>query len=64
MSKMTDCFIKQLLQLPNILKTNEDHKDKKLKTIQTILDNIKMSGHATQNLSKENIIVCRQSNLR
>ena len=51
MSKMTGCSIKQLLQPPNILKTNEDHKDEKLETIQTILDDIKMSGHATQNLS-------------
>ena len=50
MSKMTGCFIKLLLQLPNILKTNGDHKDEKLEAIQTILDGIKMSGHATQNL--------------
>ena len=51
MSKMTGCFIKKLLQLPNILKTNEDRKDEKLETTQTILDDIKMSGHATRNLS-------------
>ena len=50
MSKMSGCFIKLLLQLPNILKTNGDHKDEKLEAIQTILDGIKMSGHATQNL--------------
>ena len=48
MLKMTDCFIKLLSQLPNILKTNGDHKDEKLKAIQTFLDGIKMSGHATQ----------------
>ena len=48
MLKMTDCFIKLLSQLPNILKTNGDHKDEKLKAIQTFLDSIKMSGHATQ----------------
>ena len=47
MLKMTDCFIKLLSQLPNILKTNGDHKDEKLKAIQTFLDGIKMSGHAT-----------------
>ena len=47
---MTGCFIKLLSQLPNILKTNGDHKDEKLEAIQTILDGIKMSGHATQNL--------------
>ena len=50
MSKMTGCFIKLPSQLPNILKTNGDHKDEKLEAIQTILDDIKMSGHATQNL--------------
>ena len=50
MSKMTGCFIKLLSQLPNLLKTNGDHKDDKLEAIQTILDGIKMSGHATQNL--------------
>ena len=43
-SKMTGCFIKLLSQLPNILKTNGDHKDEKLEVIQTILDGIKMSG--------------------
>ena len=50
MSKMTDCFVKLLLQLPNILKTNGDHKDEKLEAIQTVLDGIKMPEHATQNL--------------
>ena len=50
MSKMAGCFIKPLSMLPNILKTNGDHKDEKLEVIQTILDNIKMSRHATQNL--------------
>ena len=50
MSKMTGCFIKLLSQLPNILKTNGDPKDDKLEAIQTIVDGIKMSGHATQNL--------------
>ena len=35
MSKMTGCFIKLLSQLPNILKTNGDHKDEKLEGIQT-----------------------------
>ena len=50
MSKMTGCFIYLLSQLPNILKRNRDHKDEKLEAIQTILDGIKMSGHATQNL--------------
>ena len=48
MLKMTDCFIKLLSQLPNILKTNADHKDEKLEAIQTFLDGIKLSGHATQ----------------
>ena len=48
MLKMTDCFIKLLFQLPNILKTNGDHKDEMLEAIQTFLDDIKMSGHATQ----------------
>ena len=37
MSKMGGCFIKLLLQLPNILKTNGGHKDEKLEAIQTIL---------------------------
>ena len=50
MSTITGCFIKLLSQLPKILKTNEDHKHEKLEGIQTILDDIKMSGHATQNL--------------
>ena len=48
MLKMTGCFIKILSQLPNILKTRGDHKDEKLEAIQTFLDGIKMSGHATQ----------------
>ena len=47
---MTGCFIRLLPQLPNIVKTNGDHKDEVLEAIQTILDGIKMSGHATQNL--------------
>ena len=46
--KITGCFIKLLSQLPNILKTNADHKDEKLEAIQTFLDGIKLSGHATQ----------------
>ena len=50
MSKNIGCFIKLISQLPNILKTNGYHKDEKLEAIQTILDGIKMSGHATQNL--------------
>ena len=50
MSKKTGCFIKLLSQLPSILKTNGDHKDEWWKVIQTILDGIKMSGHANQNL--------------
>ena len=45
---MTGCLIKLLSQLPNILKTNGDRKDNKLQAIQTVLDAIKMSGHATQ----------------
>ena len=49
-SKITGCFVKLHSQLPNILKTNGDHKDEKLEAIQTILDVIKMSRHATQNL--------------
>ena len=48
MLKMTDCFIKLLSQLPNILKTNADHKDEKLESLETFLDGIKLSGHATQ----------------
>ena len=47
---MTGCFIELLSQLPNILKTNGDPKDEKMEVIQTILDGIKMSGHANQNL--------------
>ena len=50
MSKMTGRFIKLLSELPNILKTNGDHKDEKMGVIQTILDGIRMSGHANQNL--------------
>ena len=50
MSKMAGYFIKLLSQLPNILKTNGNHEDEKLEVIQTILDGIKISGHATQNL--------------
>ena len=49
---MTRCFIKLLSQPPNILKTNGDHIDEKLEAIQTILDDIKMSGHANQNLER------------
>ena len=64
MSKMAGCFIKLLSQIPNILKTNGDHKDEKLEVIQTILDVIKMSGHANQNLvsiiGKIPIIWCYQ----
>ena len=48
MSKMTGCFIKLFSQLPNILKKNAYHKDEKLEAIQTFLDGIKLSGHATQ----------------
>ena len=50
MSKVAGCFIKLLSHLPNILKTNGDHNNEKLEAIQTILDGIKMSEHATQNL--------------
>ena len=50
MSKMTGCFIKLISLLPNILKTNGDHKNEKLEAIQTILDGIKMSGIPTQDL--------------
>ena len=46
--KITGCFIKLLSQLPNILKTNADHKNEKLEAIQTFLDDIKLSGHANQ----------------
>ena len=49
MSKMNGYFIKLLSQISHILKTNGDHKDEKLEVIQTILDGIKMSGHANQN---------------
>ena len=35
MSKITGCFIKLLSQLPNILKTNGDHKDEKSEVIQS-----------------------------
>ena len=49
-SKMTGCFIKLLSQLNNILKTNGDNKDEKLEVIHTILDGIKMSGYANENL--------------
>ena len=47
---MTGCFIKLLSLLLNILKTNGDSEQNKLEAIQAILDIIKMSGHATQNL--------------
>ena len=47
---MTGCFIKLLSELPNILKTNGDHKDETLEFIQTILHGIKMSGQANQTL--------------
>ena len=50
MSKMTGYFIKLLSHLPKILKTNGDRKYEKLEIIQTILDGIKMSRHANQNL--------------
>ena len=50
MSKMTGCFKKLLSQLPSILKINGDHNNEKLEIIQTILDGIKMSGHANQHL--------------
>ena len=46
MSTMTGCFIKLHLQLPDILKTNGDHKYEKLEAIQNILDDIKMAGQA------------------
>ena len=48
MLKMTGRFRKLLFQLPNIFKTNAHHKDEKLEAIQTFLDAIKLSGHATQ----------------
>ena len=47
---MTGCFVKVLLQFPNILKTNGDQKDEKLDIIQTFLGGITMSAHVTQNL--------------
>ena len=47
-SKMTGCLKKLLSQLPNILKTNDDHKDEKLDVIQTILDGIKCLGMLTR----------------
>ena len=50
MSKMTGCFIKLLSLLLIILKINGDHRNEKLEDIQTIVDGIKISGHATQNL--------------
>ena len=50
MSKRNGCSTKLLSQLPNILKTYGDYKDENLEAIQNILDGIKMSGHATQNL--------------
>ena len=49
-SKMTGYFITLLSQLHKNFKTNGDHKYEKLEIIQTILDGIKMSGHANQNL--------------
>ena len=48
MLNVTGRFIKILSHLPNILKTSGDHKDEKLESIQTFLDGIKISGHATQ----------------
>ena len=50
LSKMTGCSINLLSELPNILKTDGDHKDEKLGVILTILDGIKMSGLANQNI--------------
>ena len=55
MSKMTDCFIKQLSQLPNISETNEDNKNVKLKTIQTILDDIKTSEDTDSHLFRDSL---------
>ena len=55
---ITRCFIKLLSQLPSILKTNVDHKDENLEGIQTILDAIKMSRHATQHLLSIRKIYC------
>ena len=59
MSKLTGCFIKLLSELYNILKTNEDHKDKKLEVIQTILGGIKIPGLANQKftINKEKIVI-------
>ena len=50
MIRITCCFVKLLLQLPNILKKNGGHIGEKLEAIQTILNCVKMPGHATQNL--------------
>ena len=47
---MTGCFVKLLLQFPNILKTNGDQKDEKLDIIKTFLGGITMPAHVTQNL--------------
>ena len=62
MPKMTDYFIKLLSQLPSILQTNGDHKNEKLEAIKTILDGLKMSGHACNlklRINKEKIpIIC------
>ena len=55
------CNMSKIAGLSNILKTNGDHKDEKLEVIQTILDGIKMSGHAKQKLvsiRKKIPIVC------
>ena len=59
MSKLTGCFIKLLSELYNILKTNGDHKDKKLEVIQTILGGIKIPGLANQKftINKEKIVI-------
>ena len=62
MSKMIGCFIKLISELPNILKTKGDHRDeswKLLGVIKTILDGIKMSEHANQNLEtiRKNILL-------
>ena len=59
MSKMTGCFIKLFSELYNILKTNGDHKDKKLEVIQTILGGIKIPGLANQKftINKEKIVI-------
>ena len=47
---MTGCFKTLLSQVPSVFKTIGDPKDEKLKAIQAVLDGIKMSRHATQNL--------------